>query len=148
MFIVTGASNNHYFTLIQFIDSFISNNVDGNLIIYDLGIDNKRWNELKQKYTSYNFIFKTFNYSKYPTWFNININIGEYAWKPAIIYEVYNEFNNEIIIWMDSGNIILDNLNDLHIFIKKNNIHSGVTSGNIKDWTHPNTINLLYLNLK
>ena len=146
MLIITGASNNHYFTMIQFIHSFIKNNVNGNLIIYNLGIDNERWNELIKKYNSYNFIFKVFDYSKYPNWFNININIGEYAWKPAIIYEIYKEFNNEIIIWMDAGNIIFDNLNNLRLFIQENYIHSGVTAGNIKDWTHPDTIKLLECN--
>tara|TARA_B100000768_G_C11283367_1_gene380145 strand:+ start:4215 stop:4940 length:726 start_codon:yes stop_codon:yes gene_type:complete len=146
MIIVTGASDNHYFTLIQFINSFIKNNINGNLIIYDLGIHEKRWTELQEKYTSYNFSFKVFEYTKYPDWFDINVNRGEYAWKPAIIYETYKEFDNEIIIWMDSGNLFLNNLNDLVSFIERNYIHSGITSGNIQNWTHPNTINLLGCN--
>jgi hypothetical protein len=146
MLIVSGASDNHYFTLIQFIDSFIRNNVDANLIIYDLGIDKKRWIELKQKYVLHNFIFKVFDYSKYPTWFDINIKLGEYAWKPAIIYEVFKDFDNEIIVWMDAGNIILDNLNNLLLFIEENGIHSGVSSDNIQKWTHPDTIKLLECN--
>ena len=143
MLIITGASNNHYFTMIQFINSFINNNINDNLIIYNLGIDNERWNELIKKYSNYNFIFKIFDYSKYPKWFDINVNAGEYAWKSAIIYESYIAFPDEIIIWMDSGNIINDNLINLKTFIEKNYIHSGVTSGNIKDWTHPDTIKLL-----
>ena len=143
MYIITGASNNHYFTLIQFIDSFIKNKVNENLIIYNLGIDEPRWIKLKEHYALYNFIFEVFDYSKYPYWFNININIGEYAWKPAIIHDVFNKFSNEIIIWMDAGNIILDNLDNLRLSIEENNIHSGLTSGNIKMWTHMDTIKLL-----
>ena len=110
MFILTGASDNHYFTMIQFINSFIKNKVDANLVIYNLGINTKRWEELIQKYNTYKFIFKIFDYSKYPKWFDINVNAGEYAWKSAIIYESYIAFPDEIIIWMDSGNIINDNL--------------------------------------
>lgn len=143
MFIITGASDNHYFTMIQFIDSFIKNKVDGNLVIYNLGIDVKRWNELLQKYNTYNFIFKIFDYSKYPKWFDINVNIGEYAWKPAIIYESYISFQDDIIIWMDAGNIINNDLTNLKTFLEQNYIHSGVTSGDISDWTHPDTIKLL-----
>ena len=143
MIIISGASNNHYLTLIQFIKSFIFNKVDSKLIIYNLGIDEDKWHFLKNEYSSNNFIFKIFNYSIYPEWFNININRGEYAWKPAIIYEVYNEFKNEIIVWMDSGNIILNNLNELFQFINYNGIHSSNTSETIKYWTHPDTIKLL-----
>jgi hypothetical protein len=143
MIIVSGASNNHYFTLIQFIDSFIKNKVNSKLIIYNLGIDEDKWLSLKNNYSIYNFIFKNFNYEIYPEWFNININYGEYAWKPAIIYEVFNEYIDEIIVWMDSGNMFMNNLEELFTFIEKNGIHSGNTGGNIKDWTHPNTMNLL-----
>jgi hypothetical protein len=143
MIIVSGASNNHYFTLIQFIESFIFNKVDSKLIIYNLGINEDKWLFLKKKYSIHNFIFKNFNYEIYPEWFNININRGEYAWKPAIIYEVFNEYMDEIIVWMDSGNIIVNNLKELFAFIEKNGIHSGNTSGNIQQWCHPNTMKIL-----
>ena len=143
MIVISGASNNHYLTLIQFIKSFILNKVDSKLIIYNLGINEDKWCFLKNTYSSNNFIFKIFDYSSYPEWFNININRGEYAWKPAIIYEVFNEFKNDIIVWMDSGNIILNNLNELFRFINDNGIHSASSSENIKCWTHPNTIKLL-----
>ena len=143
MIIVTGASNNHYFTLIQFINSFIFNKVNSKLVIYNLGIDEDRWQSLKNNYDLNNFIFKYFNYSIYPEWFNININRGEYAWKPAIIYQTFNDYKDDIIVWMDSGNIIYNNLEELFIFIRENGIHSGNTSGDIKTWCHPNTIKLL-----
>lgn len=143
MILISGASNNHYLTLIQFIESFILNKVNSKLIIYNLGIDEDKWHFIKNKYSLNNFIFKIFNYSIYPEWFNININRGEYAWKPAILYEVYSEFNNEIIVWMDSGNIILNNLNELVQIINDNGIYSSITLGTIKEWTHPDTIRLL-----
>jgi hypothetical protein len=143
MIIVSGASNNHYFTLIQFIESFIFNKVNSTLIIYNLGINEDNWLFLKNNYAIHNFIFKNFNYEIYPEWFNININRGEYAWKPAIIYEVFNEYIDEIIVWMDSGNIIVNNLKELFAFIEENGIHSGNTSGNIKQWCHPYTMKIL-----
>ena len=76
---------------------------------------------IQDKYKDNNFHFKIFDYSKYPSWFNINIEAGQYAWKPVIIYDTFLEFQNEIIIWMDAGNLIHDNLDKLEDFIKKNN---------------------------
>ena len=44
MLIVTGATNNHYLTLINMINSFVnfSNNVN-KLIVYNLGFDEDKW---------------------------------------------------------------------------------------------------------
>lgn len=142
MIIVTGASNNHYNTLKQFIDSVIKfRNIDIQLIVYDLGIETSNWNNLITLHNvHYNISFKTFDYTKYPSWYNININAGEYAWKSAIIYETYLEHTESIIMWMDAGNIITSKLNPLVEFIKINGVHTGVTSGDIKLWTHPKTL--------
>ena len=141
MIIICGSENNYLVHLYKFIDSvnkYINNK--HKLIIYDLGIEKYDWDNLKKKYARENFIYKTFDYSKYPEWFNIKMNVGEYAWKPAIIYETYLEYKNEIIIWMDSGNLIHEkNLISLNSFINKNNIYSATSTGNIKKWTHPKT---------
>lgn len=145
MIIVTGASQNHYYTLIQFITSFINNvqTQHNQLIIYNLGISDFDWNYLIHTFNKYNFIFKIFDYSKYPEWYSIQINAGEYAWKPAIIYETFIQFKGQIIVWMDAGNIITDNLNNLNNLISITKLHSGVTSGTIQQWTHPTVIQLL-----
>jgi hypothetical protein len=144
MIIITGASNNHYLSLINMINSFIKyNNNNKKLIIYNLGLDNNKWSFIQDKFKSYNFLYKIFDYSKYPSWFNINIEAGQYAWKPVIIYNTYLEFNNEIIIWMDSGNLIKDNLEPLKEYISTNHIYSATSDGNIKKWTHPETIKYL-----
>jgi len=51
MIIVTGASNNHYHTLKQFIVSVIKfATVDIELIVYDLGIEPSNYNNLKLLY--------------------------------------------------------------------------------------------------
>lgn len=142
MIIISGASNNHYFTLIQFINSVFTHinlNIH-TLIIYNLDICEDKWKQLIIKYELKNIIFKVFDYTKYPSWFNININAGEYAWKPAIIYENYLLYPEETIIWMDAGNIVKNNLHCLEMFIKENGLHTGVSSGTIKQWTYIKTI--------
>ena len=89
MYIITGASDNHYLTLMNMIDSFIKYNDRHKLIIYNLGLEETKWNNIKEKYNNKGFIFKIFDYSKYPEWFNINIEAGQYAWKPTIIYDTF-----------------------------------------------------------
>lgn len=148
MILITGASDNHYASLINMIESFIKYKDSNQLVIYNLGIEETNWQNLIIKYDEYKFIYKIFDYSKYPEWFNININAGEYAWKPVIIYDIYKEFENEIIIWMDAGNIITDDLKIIEDFTIENNIYSGISLGNIEDWTHPTTLNYLnYTNI-
>ena len=110
MYIITGASDNHYLTIMNMIDSFIKYNDRHKLIIYNLGLEETKWNNIKEKYNNQDFIFKIFDYSKYPEWFNINIEAGQYAWKPTIIYNTFLEYTDEILVWMDAGNLIHENL--------------------------------------
>lgn len=147
MIIVTGASENHRLSLINLIHSFFihcnsSAELD-TIIVYNLGITTEKWTELQTQFANYaNIIYKTFDYSKYPEWFDINVAAGQYAWKPAIIYEtmIIHEKANDIIMWMDAGNLITDGLEILRNFTKANGIYSGISSGSINDWTHPKTI--------
>lgn len=143
MLIVTGASDNHFLTLIQFLKNVLKY-IDFNknkVIVYNLDINELRWKELCRIHNK--IIFKTFDYSKYPSWFNININAGEYAWKPTIIYNTFIENQDEKIIWMDSGDLLSNDLSLVDDFLEKNYIYSAITCGTIKDWTHPKTINYM-----
>lgn len=143
MYIITGASDNHYITVMNMIDSFIRYNDNHKLIIYNLGLEESKWNHIKEKYNDKDFIFKVFDYSKYPEWFNINIEAGHYAWKPTIIYNTFLEYTDEIVVWMDAGNLITENLQKLESFLIDNYVYSATSSGTITDWTHPSTIQYL-----
>lgn len=139
--IVTGVSQNHYKSLRQFLRT-----VNRNLFrcyVYDLGLDETSVNELK---TIGDITIKHFDYSRYPTYYNIHINAGEYAWKPAIIHELTLELVNEgeiqYLIWCDSGNKICNpSLNTLLPFLTIHKIYSPISSGDIRKWTHPLCLN-------
>ena len=144
MIILTGASNNHYLTLLNMINSFVCHNNKNYLIVYNLGLDDDKWNNIQSLYSTNKYIsYKVFDFSKYPSWFNINIEAGQYAWKPTIIYNTYVEHKNEIIVWMDAGNLIHNDLQDLELFLEKNGVYSATSSGSIANWTHPDTIKFL-----
>jgi hypothetical protein len=112
-------------------------------------------NNLKEQFTYSHIIYKVFDYSQYPPYLNININAGEYAWKPVCLYDTCKELfcndnndNNEkkqvisdkVVMWMDSGNIINSKLDILYNYILKNGIYSNSSAGDIKKWSHPKTI--------
>jgi hypothetical protein len=143
--IVTGASQNHRKTLKQFIDSFLRfyrNDDSVLLVVYDLGIDD--FVSLKTEYEMVkNIVYDYFDFGVYPTYFDINVNAGEYAWKPVILHNVCEKFGGKVV-WMDSGNVIHCRLDQLYQFLDVNGIHTGLTSGTITDWTHPKT--LTYMN--
>jgi len=135
MNIVTGASENHYKSLKQFLNS-CNNSYINTIFVYDLGLTGDSLDELKSKY---NIIIKHFDFSKYPSYFDISVNAGEYAWKPVIIYETMKEVSG-ILLWCDAGNILPNDLTNIITTIKNNNIYSPTSSGTIEQWTHPKTL--------
>jgi hypothetical protein len=133
--LVTGASQNHYKTLKQFLTTVNFNVFD--CIVYDLGLEENTFNDIKKSYK--NIIYKTFNYDKYPAYYNININAGEYAWKPALIKEVTDEYKTkyDVLFWSDSGNKLTNmSVNALLNEVNNNLIYSGSSSGDIRKWTY------------
>ncbi|CAG8536120.1 6897_t:CDS:10 [Racocetra fulgida] len=79
------------------------------IIVYDLGLLNFQRNSLSYLYQKHYFThYRLFNFSKYPSFWNISIAQGEYAWKPAIIAEVSREFPG-IVVWLDSGTFVSTN---------------------------------------
>jgi hypothetical protein len=146
MLILTGASDNHYLSLLNFIESFVLHCIDKKqhkLIVYNLGLSEANWRNLQSKYTMSSIKYKIFDYSKYPAWFDIHVEAGQYAWKPAIIYNEFLQNKNSILLWMDSGNLITDNLMQVQTFLLDNGVFSGISSGNIETWTYPDTIRYL-----
>lgn len=143
MHLVTGASDNHYKSLINMILSFMKyhkNDPNYVIVVYNLGIEESLWERLINLFGRYsNFVVEVFNYGLYPDYVNININAGEYAWKPIVIYDVFNKYK-DVTLWMDAGNIIINKLDKINELIKKDNIYSGYSVGNIKQWTHKKTI--------
>jgi hypothetical protein len=141
--IITGASENHSKSLKQFLGTLQNIIITYQCYVYDLGLNEETSNSLKHLYPT--FIYKKFDYSKYPDYFNIKINSGEYAWKPVIIEEVSKEVEG-IILWCDSGNKIVSSLEILYNIIKTQGIYSPTSSGNILNWTHPLTLQYFEIN--
>ncbi|CAG8664133.1 13469_t:CDS:1, partial [Dentiscutata heterogama] len=109
------------------------------IIVYDLGLLNfqrRALTYLQQK--NYLTHYRLFNFLKFPSFWNISISKGEYAWKPAIIAEIFREFPG-IVLWLDSGTFVSSDF--LMNVEKLVNAHDGFFSpksnGNLLKWTHP-----------
>jgi len=135
---ITGASSNHYKTLIQFLNSFYQYKKDDyRMIVYNLELTNDEHENLKSLFPW--AIIRIFDYSKYPPYFDINIEAGQYAWKPVIINSVCREFEG-YIIWLDAGTYVLGPLDKFVTTVEVCYIYTPRSPGTIREWTHPQTI--------
>ena len=136
--LITAADSSHFTSLIQLLRSAHDKLVNPDIVFYNLGLKNDELNQLDREFP--NLKIKNFNYSKYPDYFNIKINAGEYAWKPVIIHKEVTQ-NEKPILWMDAGNVITNKMKMFDIYIHYFGFYSPYSSDNIQKWTHPSTLN-------
>ena len=139
--LVTGADSTHARTLLNFLASAKKYAPLARVVVYDLGMANFQLRRLKQKF---DYEVRKFDYTTHPTYFNIKVNAGEYAWKPVIVAEVAREFGG-IICWMDAGNLIVGPISEIVSEAKNVGFYRTSSGGKIGRWTHPAT--LAYFNL-
>ena len=141
--IVTGSDHIFFDSLIQLIENIKQYESSSNLIVYDLGMELKQIETIKQKYPS--IILKSFEFSKYPEFVGIrdeHNKLGHYAWKSAIIRKEISA-NSGLVLWFDTGNLINKKLTYLKIALTAFGFYSPHSDGNISDWTHQGTIDFL-----
>ncbi|CAB4382607.1 hypothetical protein RhiirA1_521637 [Rhizophagus irregularis] len=139
--VVTGASENHFCPVKGFIYNLKGTlkGLNARVIIYDLGLTEIQRDELKSlKDNGFFDEIRVFDFTNFPSFWNISEARGEYAWKPAIVAEVSKEFPG-IITWLDSGTLperIF--FEELPTLLKTyNGFLSPRSSGFMKNWTHP-----------
>jgi len=139
---ITGASANHFKTLLQFLCNFSGlkiRNPEINLVVWDLGLTPYQLDFLKSQFS--HFEYKRFEFDKYPDWFDIAKEGGRYAWKPQIIassVEMALQKNTYLLCWADAGNLFQGkDLGPLIHYLEKYGIYSPDSSGKVRNWTHP-----------
>lgn len=140
---VTGADDSFFESLVQLVDHFQNKFPNNTLIVYSLGINKNKLSNLISNYP--NIIVEQFNFDEYPSFYSKRDNfkkLGSYAWKSAIIYEVISEYQSQVI-WMDTGNLVKGKLIFLRIVLTAFGFISPFSIGSIKEWTHPNVLNVL-----
>lgn len=139
---LTAADSSHYKTVKQFLRSFFKYEDKSKIIFYDLGLSDKESQRLLEEFPE--VIYKKFNFSEYPDYFDLKKKLGGYAWKPVIFWKTLNEFKCKLI-WMDAGTLITCSLDNLKKYIVLKGFFWNYSPGTIEDWTHEKTLS--YLNV-
>jgi len=146
--IVSGASQNHYISLRQFLGTV--NYSLCTCYVFDLGLNERSKNELS---SLENINLRTFKYEDYPPYYNIRVNAGEYAWKPAIIKNLLDELEstsqispNTVILWCDAGDKLPLDMPHIYNYILSSQIYSPSSSGTIRTWTHRGMLEYFSIN--
>jgi len=137
LMIVTGADSTHQKSLRQFLYNVRKFEPNICVIAYDLGMDADFILKLKKEFET--IVFETFDYSLYPSYFNIKVNAGEYAWKPIIVSDVYHKYKQSVC-WMDAGNLIEAPLTKIKKVLQWNGFFSPFSDGTVFDYTHPDSL--------
>lgn len=119
------------------------------LIIWDLGLATQQikvfhrlYKTLKYNRPDIEVIYSIFNYSKYPTFFNIKIEAGQYAWKPIIISTTYYTYRKPLL-WLDAGCNLVGSLHRVYKEIIDLKIWTIGAGKDVRTYTHIST--LIYL---
>lgn len=146
MILITGANQNYSDALRGWLEAFQAAYPEPGsvtLIVWDLGLAPENRAALEQSFSRPDVSWKQFNFGRYPDFVNIQVEAGQYAWKPALIWETAQTFPGDTLVWMDAGNRILRPLLRLQTALEKEGVYSPMSSGTIQRWTHPRTLALM-----
>ncbi|KAI7862840.1 hypothetical protein BDF14DRAFT_1885642 [Spinellus fusiger] len=143
--IITAASDNHLCALENFLyklnhhRSRFAPSQFPRIVVYQLGIQPTRLPILHQlvRNGKINDLVE-FNYTRYPSFWNVTVKRGEYAWKTGILDEVRMKYGG-ILVWLDAGNIVTsDFLRRIPTIIQRQGgFWSPRSQWTAKRWTHP-----------
>ncbi|KAI7857079.1 hypothetical protein BDC45DRAFT_501631 [Circinella umbellata] len=109
--VVTAASSNHFCALESMLYTFrelqkyVAPQDFPRLVVYNLGIDAHQRTIMDNLYKEAYFDdMVDFDYDAYPPFWNVQINRGQYAWKPGIVKEVQKKYGG-VIVWLDTGDV-------------------------------------------
>jgi hypothetical protein len=139
--VVTASSSNHFLSLLFFIRQFRLFEPSTRLVIYDIGLTSCQVQHLRGINSPGEI--RPFEFGKYPPFYDLEVNAGEYAWKPAIIAEML--VDNEAVLWLDAGNFLFSTLENVRARMHEHGFYSSTSAGTVADWVHPGTKSYLQI---
>lgn len=137
---VTASDSSHFKSLMNLLRSINDFEPNARISVWDLGLNKNEINQISKSFPAVEI--SKFQFDKYPVHFCIKVNAGQYAWKPAIVFEEMKK-NLGILIWLDAGNILVKRLFWIKKYISFFGFYSPYSPGRIQDWTHPRMIESL-----
>jgi hypothetical protein len=136
LIVVTAASSNHFGALLQMLESL--RQLGARVECYDIGLTDDERRRLPQWDGAR---FYRFEYERYPPHMRVEINAGEYAWKPVIVAEVVERVRREPVVpdvlWADAG-CYFHALGPIAGRIASSRgLWVRTSAGVMREWTHP-----------
>lgn len=147
IYLVTGADSSHFKSLLQFLSNLqleLKSDRRFKVFAWDLGLEEGQIELINEKFNGF-VSLQRFPFEKYPDWLNIKVKAGEYAWKAQLIQLSLpsdHQWPNHLI-WMDSGNLLIENIEPLIDYLDQWLIYSPFARGTIGEWTYPATLEFL-----
>ena len=133
--IVTGASRTHRASIRSLLYSLRYFGYD--TILFDLGLDTIDATYLQSEFFDKTVSWQFVDYRRALTSAGIDItrSAGNYQWKSMVVKEALNRLHPGVrfLIWLDSGNIVTQTLDDLLRRIEEFGVYTPASSGKIKD---------------
>jgi len=139
LIVVTAASSNHFGALVQMLDSL--RRLNARVECYDIGLTAReagalpRWNGC---------VHHTFDYPRYPPHLNVNVNAGDYAWKPVIVSDVVERVRSAAnpddgrcdVLWADAGCFFHALEPVAERIASSEGVWVRTSAGTMRQWTH------------
>ena len=120
---MTGASDNHIYSMVNCVLSSILKFPNSSVIILDYGLSNKSICSLSWLYSTIHdyhralgikahLYYRKYNFNAFPSWMNITSKVtrGGYGWKVISIVDALSQWN-ATLMWNDAGNIMKPHMN-------------------------------------
>lgn len=135
--IVTAADSSHGDSLIQLLGSIQIHEPQARVSVVDMGLSHEQLQTIENAFSELHFDISKFPFEKYPSFFDVKIKAGEYAWKPVIIYNTSLETNSRVLLWLDAGDLLKGRLIAERYSVIKHGFWSPKSAGTVHEWTHP-----------
>jgi hypothetical protein len=134
--VVTAASSNHFGALRYMLESLRA--VEARVECYDLGL---LAHEVRALPRWPGLFYHKFDFAAYPPHINVEVNAGEYAWKPVIVAEVVDRVRAsgapDDVLWSDAGSYFYT-LDPIAQRLRSGDgLWIRASSGTMGQWTHP-----------
>lgn len=140
---VTASDSSHFLSALQLLSSLSRTHSDAVVFFWDLGLSATERTTLMNNFP--NVRYKKFQFGDFPAYFKMKTGAGQYAWKPVIVQLTWEAIESskarpDFLIWTDAGNIFFRRLTWSLFFIRRHGVHTPFSTGTVRDWTHPKTI--------
>ena len=134
LYIVTGADGTHARSLVQLLHSIALHERRIRVVVYDLGLTDVQRSAVYGALV--NGTLERFRFEDYPSFFDIKVNAGEYAWKPVIVAAEIAKSPSPVC-WMDAGNQLHSRVHGIRTAVRRDGFYLPESRGSFRRWVHP-----------